>query len=50
MNDLSELVRRTRAAGLDGLLIGGNALRLLGYLRNTVGMDFLKGNESPRLP
>jgi hypothetical protein len=38
---ITALLRSASERGLDSLLIGGNAVILLGYIRNTVDLDLL---------
>lgn len=40
-NNVTQILRAARERGLSSLLIGGNAIILLGYLRNTVDLDLL---------
>jgi hypothetical protein len=39
--DIVAVLRAANARGLSSLLIGGNAIILLGYIRNTVDLDLL---------
>ena len=39
--DVTAILRRASERGLPSLLIGGNAVILLGYIRNTVDLDLL---------
>jgi hypothetical protein len=43
---VTALLRGASKRGLDSLLIGGNALILLGYIRNTVDLDLLLPEEA----
>lgn len=40
-NNVTTILRGARERGLSSLLIGGNAVILLGYLRNTIDLDLL---------
>jgi hypothetical protein len=42
---VTALLRGASERGLESLLIGGNALILLGYIRNTVDLDLLLPEE-----
>jgi hypothetical protein len=44
--DIVNILRHAAARSLPSLLIGGNALILLGYLRNTVDLDLLVPEET----
>jgi len=43
---VTALLRAASERGLESLLIGGNALILLGYIRNTVDLDLLLPEEA----
>jgi hypothetical protein len=43
---ITSLLRGASERGLDSLLIGGNAVILLGYVRNTVDLDLLLSEET----
>jgi hypothetical protein len=44
--DVTALLRLASERGLPSLLIGGNAVILLGYIRNTIDLDLLLPEES----
>lgn len=44
--DMVAVLRAASARGLPSLLIGGNALILLGHIRNTIDLDLLVPEES----
>ena len=44
--EVTAILRRAAERGLPSLLIGGNAVILLGYIRNTIDLDLLLPEES----
>lgn len=44
--DVTTILRLANERGLPSLLIGGNAIILLGYIRNTADLDLLLPEES----